>query len=152
MDCGEGCVDANVAKPVDDVANATPIGLNCVGLRRCQWRQTRWWCCQCVANRNVLLWGCVDGNVANPVDNVANASPITMDCVWRCRWQCRQSRWRCSQCVVNRNGLSWWLRWCQCRILCWRCRQCIANRNGLCRAASMPMSPTPLTMLPMRRQ
>ena len=54
MDCGDGCVDANVAIPVDDVANVSPIGMDWAG-------------------------GCVDANVANPVDDVANASPIAMD-------------------------------------------------------------------------
>ena len=52
MDCGDGRVDANVANPVDDVANALPIGMDC-GV------------------------GCVDANVANPVDDVANASPMS---------------------------------------------------------------------------
>ena len=42
MDCGEGCVDANVAIPVDNVANVSPIGMDCGA-------------------------GCVDANVANPV-------------------------------------------------------------------------------------
>ena len=227
MDCGAGCVDANVANSVDDVANTSPIGMDCGegcvnanvanpvdnesqcvanrnglwwGLRRCQCRHTRWQCCQCVANRNGL-WcglrrcqcrqprcnvanaspigmdcsdanvanpvddvanvspigmdcgaGCVDANVANPVDDVANASPIGLDCVELRRCQCRQPRWRCCQCVANRIGLWCGLRRCQCRQPRWRCCQCVANRNGLCRAASMPMSPTPLTMLPMRRQ
>ena len=67
MDCGDGRVDANVANPVDDVANALPIGMDC-GV------------------------GCVDANVANPVDDVANASPIGMDCVELRRCQCRQPR------------------------------------------------------------
>ena len=55
MDCGEGCIDANVANPIDDVANASPIGIDCGE-------------------------GCVNANVANPVDDV-------------------------SQSVANRNGL-----------------------------------------------
>ena len=43
-----------VAAPVDDVANALPIGIDWAG-------------------------GHVDANVANPVEDVANASPIGMD-------------------------------------------------------------------------
>ena len=61
------CSDANVANPVDDVANVSPIGMDCGA-------------------------GCVDANVANPVDDVANASPIGLDCVELRRCQCRQPR------------------------------------------------------------
>ena len=49
MDWADGCVNANVANPVDDVANASPMEMD-------------------------LADGCVDANVANPFDDVANAS------------------------------------------------------------------------------
>ena len=50
----DGCVVANVSNPVDDVANASPIGMD-------------WAVCS------------IDANVANFVDDVINASPIGMD-------------------------------------------------------------------------
>ena len=77
MDCGDGRVDANVANPVDDVANASPIGMDCD-----------------------------DANFANPVDDVANVSPIGMDCGdGRVDANVANPVDDVSQCVANRNGL-----------------------------------------------
>ena len=96
-----------VATPVDDVANALPIGMDWAGGHvDANVANPFWQCRQCVANRNGLGW-------------------------WPRRRQCRQPHWRCRQCVANGNGLGWWMRRCQCRQPRWRCRQCVANRNGL---------------------
>ena len=103
----ENSVDSNVFNPAADVANALPIAVVCaggcnegqfrqpcwrccqmrcqlgwsvLGLRRC--RQLSWGCWQCVTNRSGLC--CVYANVANPVDDVINASPIGMDSAGDC--------------------------------------------------------------------
>ena len=95
MDWVDGRVDASVANPVDDVANASPIGMD--------WADGR-----------------IDASVANPVDDVANASPIGIDWAGGC---VDANVANPVDDVANRNGLGWWLRWRQCRQPHWRCRQ-----------------------------
>ena len=148
MGWADGCVNANVANPVDDVANALPVGMD--------WAEG--WVdansVDDVANASPIgmdwadgyvdvnvtnpvddvadvadassigmdwAGGCVDANVANPVDDVANASPIAMDCAGGCiqDWLVFSHP---KPIFTVQNGINWDKP----------VFKCVANRNGLC--------------------